>query len=196
MRRLHDLLRDKYGKRMMMWGDIILNHPKNLADIPKDTIMLSWGYDSRASFESQITPFAQSGFEFFVCPGVSCWNRVMPDFQVSVTNIANFVRDGVKQNAMGMVNTTWDDSGSNLAGWNWYGVAWGAECAWNASATPIEAFNEPRRRRPVRRGRQANLAKRWSLLVRRAPSPRFQANGGQRILRARFQSVAGRLEGA
>ena len=141
MRRLHDLLRDKYGKRMMMWGDIILNHPKNLADIPKDTIMLTWGYDSRASFESQITPFAQSGFEFFVCPGVSCWNRVMPDFQVSVTNIANFVRDGVKQNAMGMVNTTWDDSGSNLAGWNWYGVAWGAECAWNASTTPIEAFN-------------------------------------------------------
>ena len=142
MRRLHDLLKDKYSKRMMMWGDIILNHPKNLADIPKDTIMLSWGYDARASFETQITPFAQSGFEFFVCPGVSCWNRVLPDFQVSVTNIANFVRDGVKQNALGMINTTWDDSGSNLAGWNWYGVAWGAECAWNASATPLAAFNE------------------------------------------------------
>jgi hypothetical protein len=141
IRRLHDLVEDKYGKRMMMWGDIILNHPSNLADIPKDTIMLSWGYDARDSFEAQITPFAKSGFEFFVCPGVSCWNRVLPDFQVSVTNIANFVRDGVKQDALGMINTTWDDSGSNLAGWNWYGVAWGAECAWNASATPITAFN-------------------------------------------------------
>jgi hypothetical protein len=139
--RLHDLLKEKFGKRMMMWGDIILNHPKNLAEIPKDTVMLSWGYDPRASFDSQITPFAKSGYEFFVCPGVSCWNRVLPDFQVALTNIANFVRDGAKQNALGMLNTTWDDSGENLVGYNWHGIAWGAECAWNASTTPIEAFN-------------------------------------------------------
>jgi hexosaminidase len=141
IRRLHDLLRDHYGKRMMMWGDIILNHPDNLADIPKDTVMLTWGYDARASFEKQITPFAKSGYEFFICPGVSCWNRVLPDFQVAVTNISHFVRDGAKQNALGMLNTTWDDSGENLAGYNWHGIAWGAECAWNASATPIEVFN-------------------------------------------------------
>jgi hypothetical protein len=139
--RLHDLLKEKFGKRMMMWGDIILNHPKNLAEIPKDTVMLSWGYDPRASFDSQITPFAKSGYEFFVCPGVSCWNRVLPDFEVAVTNIGNFVRDGAKQNAVGMLNTTWDDSGENLAGYNWHGIAWGAECAWNALSTPIEAFN-------------------------------------------------------
>jgi len=141
LRRIHDLLKDHCGKRMMMWGDIILNHPKNLADIPKDTILLSWGYDGRDSFDSQITPFARSGYEFFVCPGVSCWSRVLPDFQVSVKNISNFVRDGAKQNALGMLNTTWDDDGENLAGPNWYGIAWGAECAWNASATPVEAFN-------------------------------------------------------
>lgn len=127
---------------MMMWGDIILNHPGNLADIPKDTVMLTWGYDPRGSFDAQITPFAKSGYEFFVCPGVSCWGRVLPDFQVSVTNISNFVRDGAKQNALGMLNTTWADSGENLEGCNWYGIAWGAECAWNASATPVEAFNQ------------------------------------------------------
>jgi hexosaminidase len=142
IRRLHDLLRDKYGKRMMMWGDIILNHPGNLADIPKDTIMLTWGYGPRGSFDAVITPFANAGYEFFVCPGVNCWNRVLPDFQVSVKNIANFVRDGVKHNALGMLNTTWVDSGENLEGCNWYGIAWGAECAWNASSTPVEAFNQ------------------------------------------------------
>ncbi len=27
IRRVHDLLQSKYGKRMMMWGDIILQHP-------------------------------------------------------------------------------------------------------------------------------------------------------------------------
>ena len=80
LRRLHDLLKDKYGKRMMMWGDIILHHPENLKEIPTDTIMLTWGYHAEDSFENQIIPFAKSGYEFFVCPGVNNWNRILPDF--------------------------------------------------------------------------------------------------------------------
>ncbi len=142
MRRVHDLLKEKYGKRMMMWGDIILQHPENLKEIPKDTVMLTWGYDARESFENQIIPFAKSGYEFFVCPGVSCWVWILPDFDVAVTNIRNFVRDGAKHGAMGVLNTTWDDAGENFFNTNWHGVLWGAECAWNASATDISDFNK------------------------------------------------------
>ena len=141
IRRIHDLLREKHNKRMMMWGDIILQHPGNLAEIPKDTIMLSWGYDARASFESQILPFSKSGYEFFVCPGVSDWNRILPDFGVAVTNIQNFVRDGVKHGAIGMINTDWEDDAEALKAVKWHADAWAAECAWNASTTPIEALN-------------------------------------------------------
>jgi hypothetical protein len=141
IRRIHDLLRDKHNKRMMMWGDIILQHPGNLTEIPKDTIMLIWGYDSRANFESQILPFSKSGYEFFVCPGVSDWNRILPDFGVAITNIQNFVRDGTKHGAIGMLNTDWEDDAEALKAVKWHADAWAAECAWNASATPIEAFN-------------------------------------------------------
>ncbi len=141
MRRIHDLLKDKYKKRMMMWGDIILQHPKDLADIPTDTIMLTWGYDPRASFEGQIVPFTKSGYEFFVCPGVNNWSRILPDFGASVVNIQNFVRDGAKHGALGMLNTSWDDDGENLNAPNWHGFAWGAECAWNASKTAYADFS-------------------------------------------------------
>lgn len=141
MKRVHDLLKDKFDKRMMMWGDIILRYPDHLNEIPKDVIMLSWGYDPRDSFESQITPFSNSGYDFFVCPGMSSWSRILPDFAAANTNIHNFVRDGVKLGAMGMLNTTWDDDGESFGAYNWYGAAWGAECAWNGSATSIEDFN-------------------------------------------------------
>jgi hexosaminidase len=141
IRRIHDLLRDKHNKRMMMWGDIILQHPANLAEVPKDTIMLIWGYDARDSFESQITPFAKSGYEFFVCPGVSDWSRILPDFGVAVTNIHNFVRDGVKHGAIGMINTDWEDDAEALKAVKWHADAWAAECAWNASTRPLETFN-------------------------------------------------------
>lgn len=141
IQRIHDLVKNKYHKRMMMWGDIILRHPQNLEAIPKDTIMLSWGYDPRGSFEDQITPFAKSGYEFFVCPGVNCWNRVLPHFRDATINIRNFVRDGIKHGALGMLNTAWDDDGETFNAPNWHGIAWGAECSWNASATAPEDFN-------------------------------------------------------
>jgi len=141
IKRVHDILKDKYGKRIMMWGDIILQHPENLKDIPKDTIMLSWGYHPAESFESAVIPFANSGYEFFVCPGVNCWSRILPDFTAATINIRNYVRDGAKHGALGMLNTTWDDDGENLFNYNWHGISWGAECAWNASATPVEDFN-------------------------------------------------------
>ncbi len=139
--RIHDLLRDKYHKRMMMWGDIILQHADNLNEIPKDTIMLSWGYDARPSFEDQILPFAKSGYEFFVCPGVSDWSRILPDFGVALTNIGNFVRDGARHGALGMINTDWEDDGEALKAVKWHADAWAAECAWNGSTTTPDVFN-------------------------------------------------------
>ena len=141
IRRVHDLLKEKHNKRMMMWGDIILQHADKLAEIPKDTVMLTWGYDARAHFDDQIVPFAKSGYEFFVCPGISNWSRILPDFGVTTANIRNFVRDGVKHGAIGMLNTAWEDDGEALKGYTWHGHAWGAECAWNASATTPEDFN-------------------------------------------------------
>ncbi len=141
IRRIHDLLGQKYGKRMMMWGDIILQHPDKLGDLPKDTIMLTWGYDARPSFEDQIIPFARSGYEFFVCPGVSDWSRILPDFGVAITNIQHFVRDGVKHGAIGMLNTDWQDDGEALKAVKWHADAWAAECAWNGAATPPDLFN-------------------------------------------------------
>jgi hexosaminidase len=141
LRRVHDLIQGKYGKRMMMWGDIILRHPEQLREIPKGTVMLTWGYDPRGNFEDQIVPFAKSGYEFFVCPGVNCWNRVLPLFGAATTNIGNFVRDGHKHGAIGVLNTAWDDDGESLNAPNWHGIAWGAECSWNASTTAPEDFN-------------------------------------------------------
>ena len=140
IRRIHDLLKEKHGKQMMMWGDIILMHPDKLDQIPKDTVMLTWGYGPADSFEHQIIPFTEAGYQFFVCPGINNWSRILPDFRSTEINIRNFVRDGVKHGALGMLNTEWEDDGEALQGYKWHGYAWGAECAWNASTTEPEDF--------------------------------------------------------
>jgi hypothetical protein len=141
VRRVHDLLRDRYHKRMMMWGDIIVQHPDRLGEVPKDTVMLAWDYAARPDYRSQITPFAKAGYTFFVCPGVSNWSRILPDFSTAEVNTRNFVRDGIAQGALGMISTSWEDDGEALKGLLWHGHAWAAECAWNGSKTEPAAFN-------------------------------------------------------
>jgi hexosaminidase len=141
IRRVHDLVTNQYHKRMLMWGDIILRHPDQINRIPKDTILLTWGYDPRGSYEDQILPISKAGCQFLVCPGVNNWNRLLPKFGAATTNIQNFVRDGLQQGALGMLNTAWDDDGETFNAPNWHGFAWGAECAWNGSTTSARDFN-------------------------------------------------------
>lgn len=140
IRRIHEILQ-RYGKRMMMWGDILLMHPEKIGEVPSDTVFLSWGYDDRASWDDAIAPFARSGHAFFVCPGTSNWSRILPDFSVAIANNRNYVRDGVKHGALGALNTVWNDDGETLFAPNWPGIAWGAECAWNGAGTDYADFS-------------------------------------------------------
>lgn len=141
MNRIHDILRDKYGKRMMMWGDIALQHPEIVQQLAKDTILLSWGYGAADNYDAAIEPFVRAGFEFMVCPGVSCWSAIFPNYRNATVNIRNYVRDGARFGALGMLNTTWDDDGENLFHWNFYGTNWGAACAWRPTDSSLDDYN-------------------------------------------------------
>ncbi|MBS1724278.1 MAG: family 20 glycosylhydrolase [Armatimonadetes bacterium] len=127
--RVADLLRS-HGKTCMMWGDIALQHSEIRSSLPKDLIVLTWGYHPGDDFDDQILPFTKIGFKFLVCPGVSCWGQVFPDLDAATKNISNFTRDGFRFGALGVLNTTWDDTGENLFNNNWYPLVWGAEVAW------------------------------------------------------------------
>lgn len=139
MQRVHQIV-TQYGKRMMMWGDIITMHPEHLKSIPRDTVMLAWEYSPLSSFESRIAPFRDAGYEYMVCPGTNCWSRLLPDFRASEINIRNFVRDGLNGGASGMLNTTWGDDGELMFALNWPSIAWGAECSWNGESTDYDRF--------------------------------------------------------
>lgn len=139
--RVHALLK-KYGKRMLLSGDIIIQHPEKLDIIPKDIVMMCWNYTARPDFEDLIKPFAESGYDVFVCPGQSNWSVILPLINQYVINIKNFVRDGCKYGVIGMINTGWEDDGEAIHGYNWHAIAWGAECSWNASKTEITDFNK------------------------------------------------------
>jgi len=132
-----DSLLKPYGKKILMWGDIVGNHPEIIDQLPKDITVMSWGYHAADNFEYAITPLSESGLNFWVAPGINCWSNIFPDFYSTKINVYNFIRDAYKHGATGVLNTSWDDDGMNFFQNNWHGFAWGAENSWNVPASNL-----------------------------------------------------------
>lgn len=139
--KVHDMLAS-HGKRIMMWADIALKYPEMLGTLPGDIIFLPWGYSPEDNFNHMLDPISKTGHDFIVCPGVNCWGRMFPNIDNAIPNISHFSRDGYLHHALGVLNTTWDDDGENLFGYNWYPLVWGAETSWNPYSHSITTFNE------------------------------------------------------
>jgi hexosaminidase len=129
-----------YHKQLMFWGDIALKYPQFLSILPKDMIAVPWDYDAKPSFDSIIKPYRDAGLRVVVAPGAQTWNQVWPNLDVAYVNIRNFVRDGQKLGAMGMLNTTWNDDGESLYGMAWPALAFGAAAGWQDGESNIDQF--------------------------------------------------------
>jgi hypothetical protein len=139
IKRVSEILKP-YNKRLMFWGDIAMRYPQLLNTLPKDAIAVAWGYGAAPSFDYLLKPYKDAGLDLFVAPGASNWNRIFPNLDAAFINIKNFVRDGQKYNALGMLNTTWDDDGEAIFAMTWPAIVFGAECAWREGESSIEAF--------------------------------------------------------
>ncbi|MFO7668589.1 MAG: beta-N-acetylhexosaminidase [Bacteroidales bacterium] len=129
------------GKKTIVWGDIILEHPEILQMIPAHTILGAWDYSPAESFAEFIDPLTEAGFTFTVSPGVLNSNRLIPDFEMSVTNIRNFINEGYEKGALGVYCTVWDDGGLHFFSHDWYGLAYNAEQSWRPNREPLEDFD-------------------------------------------------------
>ncbi|HSZ60599.1 MAG TPA: beta-N-acetylhexosaminidase [Terriglobales bacterium] len=129
-----------FHKELMFWGDIAVRYPELLTILPKDMIAVPWDYDPKPSYENIITPYTNAGLRVIVSPGAGNWGVVWPDLDSAFTNIRNFVRDGQKHQAMGVLNTTWNDDGESLIDMAWPALIFGATAAWQPGESSIDDF--------------------------------------------------------
>jgi hexosaminidase len=99
------------GKKMQFWGDIILNHPELIEDIPKNLIAMNWGYEKNHPFEKETKAFADAGIEFYVCTGTSAWNSIAGRWDNALGNINSAAFHGLQNGATGFMITEWGDNG-------------------------------------------------------------------------------------
>jgi hypothetical protein len=151
-------------RRLLFWGDIAQsvvqgNTPygadtpnrvdpnllKNLpASFKQATIAVAWWYSPHPAkgFARFLTPFTEAGFETWVAPGINNWSVVYPDNNDALENIQQFVAEGQRQHATGMLNTSWNDDGESLADNNWYGILFGGAAAWQPGSASKSEFEQ------------------------------------------------------
>ncbi len=110
MLKLHKLVKQN-GRTMHFWGDIIIQHPELAAELPRDCVVLEWGYESKHPFEEHCAKFAATGLPFYVCPGTSTWASISGRTENCLANLLNAAENGVKHGASGFLNTDWGDLG-------------------------------------------------------------------------------------
>ena len=134
-------------RRLLFWGDIAQDSPELLKALPQSfkeaTIAIAWGYNPEPrGFARLLTPFTNAGFETWVSPSVHNFRVVYPDYNLALTNIQQFTRDGQRLGSTGQLNTIWNDDGEGLINQDWYGILFGAAAAWQPGESSIEAFEQ------------------------------------------------------
>lgn len=120
------------GKIPQFWGDIILNSPEMLEEMPKDVIALNWDYSPGITGHSDSKGFAKANMRFYNCPGVCGWNTVINRIDDATKNIINFAKQGKEFGAEGLLNTDWGDFGHpNLLAFSYHGMLLGGAVGWN-----------------------------------------------------------------
>ncbi len=128
------------GKKVMMWGDVLLEYPKCIEDIPEDIVFLNWDYEIDTP-EEKVQKFSELGRKQIVCPGTGSWSRLCENVAVEEQNISRMVEFGHKYGALGVLNTNWGDWGNPASlDMAMYGMVLGAAKSWDVETTTDEEF--------------------------------------------------------
>jgi len=132
-------LQDK-GKTVMMWADILLNHPEQIENLPDGVKLLNWYYWEKPD-ENTFKTIRDSGKEQIVCPGTGSWARLCEDYEMDIINIPKMAEYGYKYGAEGVLNTNWGDLGNSCSiPLAMFGLVLGAEKSWNIKTAVDENY--------------------------------------------------------
>ncbi len=130
----------RHGRQPMFWGDIVVQHPDALRQLPENTVCLNWGYSPEVT-EDSARILARTGAQQYVCPGVSGWNRIMNRIPDSCENIRRMAAYGRQYGAVGLLNTDWGDYGHvNDPRFSLPGMIIGAHYSWSAEELPPDTL--------------------------------------------------------
>ena len=137
LNKLSDHIRDRYGKKVMFWADMIYNYPESYSMVPKDAVALEWGYELIQSqrMTAHCMQYRDAGVRYYVCPSCNTHGSLAGRMDVTTFNIRTCAELAVEYGAEGMLLTDWGDGG-HAQSWVWSmnPIALAGQYGWNTGA--------------------------------------------------------------
>lgn len=138
LKKLNDEI-NTHEKQTQFWGDIVLNHPELIPEIPKNMTALVWGYDAVYPFDKNLVDFQKAGLDFYVCPGTSSWRSEIGRNHNAFINLKNAAVEGKNFGAKGYMITDWGDYGHfQPKSVSYPSLLLGASYAWNYNEKTLD----------------------------------------------------------
>jgi hexosaminidase len=124
-------LAHQHGHTVQFWGDVIVQHPELLHELPDSIVPVIWGYEADHPFDHQSAVLTEAGIPFYVCAGTSSWSSIAGRTQNAMDNLRNSAENGLKHGAIGYLIGDWGDRGHwQTLPISYLGFAYGAALAW------------------------------------------------------------------
>lgn len=131
------------GKIPMYWGDILIEQPDIIHELPAESILLNWEYSPEVN-EDNMCKLSQSGAKnIYACPGVQGWNHLINNHADAYQNIFKMCQNGHKYHVKGILNTDWGDLG-HIAHpeFSTIGYIYGAAFSWSKEEISEKEINQ------------------------------------------------------
>ena len=146
LNKLDRIANGKHGKKVMFWADMIYKSERLYDMIPKDSVILEWGYEliqSQIMTEHAIT-FKNAGLNYYVCPSTNTHLSFTGRCDVTSFNIRTSAEIAKKFGAKGILLTDWGNAGhAQFPIWSAVPIALCGQYGWNTGVEQDgETFKE------------------------------------------------------
>jgi hypothetical protein len=141
------------GRDMLIWGDILANHPETLAHLPDGVTVCEWGYEDWHPFADRTAALTGADVPHWVCPGTSSWLSILGRVTNMRGNCRVAAEAGRTNGSRGFLTTDWGDMGHlQYLPVSEPGFAYAAAVSWCldtnadldlATALDVHAFDDP-----------------------------------------------------
>ena len=146
LKKVCTLVTEKYKKTPMFWDDIIFKHPEQIKNVPKNAIVMEWGYEQEHHFDRNCRTLKDNGLRFYVCPGSSGWGSITGRSDNALFNITAAAECGAYYGAEGFLLTEWGDDGCpQFNSITYIPLAIGGAASWNCMSHSTETAHETRK---------------------------------------------------
>ncbi|MBQ7119694.1 MAG: family 20 glycosylhydrolase [Oscillospiraceae bacterium] len=138
LNKLAALVKEKYGKKVMFWADMIYKYPELYNLIPRDSVIMEWGYEliqSQMMTDHAMT-FRDAGLNYYVCPSCNTHKSFVGRMDVTTFNIRTSAEIATKYGAKGILLTDWGcgEGHPHFGVWSYVPIALCGQYGWNTGA--------------------------------------------------------------